>query len=303
MNAYSQKQGPVSDATIQPDPFRQRLMRVAREPLLHFLIAGGLLFAAYALLNPESTDKPQTVRISVAEVNWLKETWTRQWQRPPTAEELRGLVTDYLKEALLAREAVEMGLDENDTIIRRRLAQKMAFLVQDAARIFEPEEAELRRYYDASRSHYQTPALVSFTQLFFKSESEAKQGLAQLATRSPDELGDPSMLERDHDQADVQAVTSQFGDAFSREVFGLETGQWHGPVASTYGHHLVRINSRQAAQPLPYEAAREQVLENWQREQQTRSSQRFFAELLTKYDVVVDDSVKGLVGPLTEMAK
>ena len=303
MNAYSHRQEPVSDVTIQPGLFRQRLVRVAREPLLHFLIAGGLLFAAYGWLNQESADEPQTVRISVAEVNWLKETWTRQWQRPPTEEELRSLVTDYLKEALLAREAAEMGLDDNDTIIRRRLAQKMAFLVLDTARILEPEEAELRRYYDTNRSNYQAPARVSFTQLFFKNESDAKQGLAHLSTRSPDELGDPSMLERNHAEADVQAVRSQFGDAFSREVFDLETGQWLGPVVSTYGHHLVRISAREAVQPLPYEAARAQVLEDWQREQQTRTSQSFFAELLKKYDVVVDESVKSLVGPLTEMAK
>jgi len=274
-----------------------------KEPLLHFLLAGTLLFAAYGWLNRESADAPRTVRISVAEVNWLKETWARQWQRPPTEEELRGLVTDYLKEALLAREAAEMGLDENDTVIRRRLAQKMEFLVQDTARLAEPGDAELRRFYDANRAHYQAPARVSFTQLFFRNESDAKQGLAQLATRSPDELGDPSMLERDHAEADAQAVTSQFGDAFSREVFGLETGQWQGPVASGYGFHLVRISARQDTQPRPYEAARAQVLEDWQREEQTKAGKRFFAELLKKYDVVVDDSVKPLVGPLAGTAR
>ena len=278
-------------------------MRLAREPLLHFLIAGGLLFAAYGWLNRESADAPRTVRISVAEVNWLKETWARQWQRPPTEEELRGLVTDYLKEAMLAREAAEMGLDENDTVIRRRLAQKMEFLVQDTARLAEPGDAALRRFYDANRAHYQAPARVSFTQLFFRNQADAKQGLAQLATHSPDELGDPSMLERDHAEADAQAVTSQFGDAFSREVFGLATGQWHGPVASAYGFHLVRVSARQDAQPLPYEAVREQVLEDWQREEQTKAGQRYFAELLKKYDVVVDDSVKPLVGPLAGTAR
>lgn len=279
------------------------MKRWIREPLLHFLVAGALLFAAYGWLNHESSDAPRTVRISVAEVNWLKETWARQWQRPPTAEELRGLVTDYLKETLLAREAAEMGLDENDTIIRRRLAQKMEFLVQDTARLAEPGDAELRRFYEANRAHYQAPARVSFTQLFFRNESDAKQGLAELATRSPDDLGDPSMLERDHAEADAQAVTSQFGDAFSREVFGLASGPWHGPVASAYGFHLVRVSARQDAQPLPYEAARAQVLEDWQREEQSQASQRFYAELLKKYDVVVDDSVKPLVGPLAGTAR
>ena len=273
------------------------------EPLLHFLLAGGLLFAAYAWLNRGEDEEPREVRITAAEVNWLKETWARQWQHPPTEDELRGLVTDYLKETLLAREAAEMGLDENDTVIRRRLAQKMAFLVQDTARLAEPGNAELRRFYDANRTRYQAPARISFTQIFFRNEADAQKGLAQLATRSPDELGDSSMLERDHAEADAQAVTSQFGDAFNRQVFGLETGPWHGPVASPYGFHLVRVSARQATQPLAYEAVRAQVLEDWQREAQTRTSQRFFAELLKKYDVVVDDSVKPLVGPLAGAAQ
>ncbi len=279
------------------------MKRWLTEPLLHFLLAGTLLFAAYGWLNRESADAPRTVRISVAEVNWLKETWARQWQRPPTEEELRGLVTDYLKETLLAREATEMGLDENDTVIRRRLAQKMDFLVQDTARLAEPGDAELRRYFDANRARYQAPARVSFTQLFFRSEADAQKGLAQLATRGPDELGDPSMLERDHAEADAQAVTSQFGDAFNREVFGLDAGPWHGPVASSYGFHLVRVNSRQDARPRPFEEVREQVLQDWQRVEQTKAGQRFFAELLKKYDVVVDDSVKPLVGPLAGTAR
>jgi hypothetical protein len=278
-------------------------MRLSREPLLHFLIAGGLLFAAYGWLNRESADAPRTVRISVAEVNWLKETWTRQWQRPPTKDELRGLVTDYLKEALLAREAAEIGLDENDTVIRRRLAQKMEFLIQDTARLAEPGDEVLRRFYSANQARYQEPARVSFTQLFFRNESDAKQGLAQIATRSPDEIGDPSMLERDHAEADEQTVSSQFGDAFSRKVFGLETGQWHGPVASTYGFHLVRVSARQDAQTRPFGTARAQVLEDWQREQQAKAGERFFAGLLKKYDVAVDESVKPLIGPLSEMAR
>jgi parvulin-like peptidyl-prolyl isomerase len=111
------------------------------------------------------------------------------------------------------------------------------------------------------------------------------------------------MLERDHAGADAQAVTSQFGDAFSRQVFGLETGQWQGPVASGYGFHLVRISARQDAKPLPYEAVRAQVLEEWQRDEQTKAGERFYAELLKKYDVVVDDSVKPLVGPLAGAAR
>jgi hypothetical protein len=279
------------------------MRRWLKEPLLHFLLAGGLLFAAYGWLNRESADEPRTVRISLAEVNWLKETWARQWQRPPTEEELRGLVTGYLKESLLAREAAAMGLDENDTVIRRRLAQKMEFLVQDTAGLAEPGEDVMRRFYEAGQARYQAPARISFTQLFFKTEAAAQKGLAQLSTYSPDELGDSTMLERDHAGADEQAVASQFGDAFSREVFSLETGQWRGPVVSGYGFHLVRVSTRQDAQPRPFEAVRAQVLEDWQRDQQAKAGERFFTGLLKKYSVVVDESVKPLIGPLVETTR
>ena len=107
-----------------------------KEPLLHFLVAGGVLFGAYAWLNHGAPENSAgVVRITASEVAWLKETWARQWQRAPDDRELQGLVADYLREELLAREARAMGLDEGDTIVRRRLAQKMTFLLEDTARI------------------------------------------------------------------------------------------------------------------------------------------------------------------------
>lgn len=274
-----------------------------REPLLHFLVAGALLFAAYAWLQGEEIDEPRAVRVSAAEVNWLREIWTRQWQRPPSEDELRGLVTGHLKEVLLAREALALDLGDNDTVIRRRLAQKMEFLVQDTARLVAPGDDELRRYFGDNAARYRAPARSSFTQIFFRTEAAAQMGRARLATTGTDELGDSSLLEREHSEADEQAVASQFGDAFSRAVFGLEAGRWHGPIASAYGFHLVRVSAQQEAQPLPYEEARAQVIEDWQREQQAKAAERFLAGLLNKYDVVADKSVEPLIAPLLETVR
>jgi len=274
-----------------------------REPLLHFLLAGGLLFAAYGLLNRGTPETPRSVRITVAEINWLKETWTRQWQRPPTHEEMRGLVADYLKEVLLAREAKELGLDENDTVIRRRLAQKMEFIVQDTARLAEPADEELRRVHAASQLRYQEPARVSFRQIFFKTETSAQKALALLAKGASEDTGDSSMLERDHERADAQAVTSQFGEQFSNAVFTLEPGRWRGPVRSSYGFHLVRINVRQDAAPRSFEAARAQLREDWQREEQARTGEQLLAELKKKYSVVVDQEIKPLLEPQAKAAR
>lgn len=271
-----------------------------KEPLLHFLIAGAFLFGAYAWLNRGGVDAPRVVRITTVEVNWLRETWTRQWQRPPSEQELRGLVADYLKEELLAREARELGLDENDTIVRRRLAQKMEFLVQDTARIAEPGEDALRQFYEGRRAQYQTPSHISFTQLYFRTEAKAQRALKGLATRDATDPADSSMLPREVTNADEQAVASQFGPAFAAEVFALAPARWMGPVASSYGFHLVWVNEQQPAQVRPFEQVRAQVLEEWHRLQQAKASELFFAGLLRKYELVLDDSLKPLIGSLSE---
>lgn len=274
-----------------------------KEPLLHFLVAGGLLFAAYAVLNRGEARTPEAIRITAAEINWLRETWTRQWQRPPTEDELRGLVSGHIKETLLAREAKGMGLDENDTIIRRRLAQKMEFLVQDTARITEPADDELHKFHRAHADRYRSPARASFQQIFFKTEAAAQKGLAQLAHRPPDELGDSSMLERIHADADMQMVSSQFGDRFGRQLFALEAGTWQGPIPSGYGYHIVRIDRFVTTGPQSFEAVRQQVLIDWQRDQQAQAETRFLAALQKKYSVVVDEEIRSLVGPLAELAR
>ena len=173
------------------------------------------------------------MRITSREVAWLADTWVRQQQRPPTREELRGLVTEYLKEELLAREARAMGLDQDDLIVRRRLAQKLEFLVQDTSRLAEPTNEDLRRIYKANPDHFQSPARVSFTQIYFSRErrhdaaADAKAALAELshspAAARPSDMGDPLMLDAEMLNADEQTVSGQFGKDFARDSFRPST--------------------------------------------------------------------------------
>ena len=278
------------------------MKRWLREPLVHFLIAGALLFGAYGWLNRGTVEEPRVVRITAADVNWLTVTWSRLHRHPPTEEKLRGLVNDYLKEELLAREARTIGLDQDDTIVRRRLAQKMEFLVEDTIRVAEPGDDVLRRFYEQHRTPYQIPVRLTFTQIYFKSEANARQGLRALAKhRNPDDLGDPNLLGRDYSQADEDNVSRIFGEHFATSLFALQTGKWQGPVASTYGYHVVRIDDRQDAQARPFEQVRVQVLTEWRRTQEEQASREFYARLLKKYDVVVDESVKRLVGKVGQL--
>lgn len=274
--------------------------RWLKEPLVHFVLLGGLLFAAYAGLNRGDSANPQVVRISAAEVAWLTQTWARQWQRPPDERELRGLVTDYVKETLLAREALALGLDENDTIVRRRLAQKMTFLVEDTARLAEPKDQVLRKYYAEHSERYQVPASISFSQRFFSTERAASEALKTLVHNLAAEVGERSLLPSELTMVDAQAVSNAFGPQFNEQVFALEAGKWQGPIASAYGFHLLRIDEKQPARLPSFEIVHERVLEDWYRRQQERVNEKYFARLLEKYDVIVEDEVKPIVGPLAE---
>jgi len=285
-------------------------VRWLKEPLVHFMAGGGLLFAAYAWLNPVLPDvRPaaRQVRVGAGEVRWLTETWVRRWQREPTVDELRVLVTNLLKEELLSREARELGLDEGDTIVRRRLAQKLEFLVQDTARLTEPTEEELRRFYDAAPELYRTEPRISFIQVYFSRErrrdpaQDARHALATLRrapTADTGDLGDRLLVEGELRDADRQTVASAFGPDFASAVFELQPGAWRGPIESGYGLHLVRVSSMNPGRPRPLTEMRAQVVERWREQKQREAEAMLFTRLMDKYEVVLDESVKSVVGPL-----
>lgn len=292
---------------------RALAVKIIKEPLLHFFLAGCVLFATYGWLNRDVDDAAgsasRTVRITANEVEWLKQTWARQWQRPPSKDELKGLVADYLKEELLAREARALKLDENDTVVRRRLAQKMEFMVQDTAQLTEPDEPALRRVYDAHRERFQSPARISFTHVYFnrdrrgaRAEADARASLQRLSRQGTvvnvADLGDRFLAQYEFNDADEQAVAGVLGQEFAHRVFALETGKWQGPIESGYGLHLVRVANRQSAQPREFATVRGEVLTLWREQREQEQRKLYFDALLRKYEVVVDESVKALIGPL-----
>ncbi len=290
------------------------MKRWLHEPLVHFLGLGALLFGVYAWLhrgesgNGDSGTGP--VHITAKEIAFLTETWERQQQREPTREELHALVAGYLKEELLGREARTMGLDQNDLIIRRRLAQKVQFIVDDTSRLNPPSEDDLRRFYEANIDTFKTRARVSFTHVYFNSETrrdaavDAKAGLVILARRpaATGGLGDPCPLDGEMRDEDMRAVAGQFGDAFANAVFALEAGAWHGPIASSFGMHLVRVTEAEPVRQLQFSEVEAQVREAWREEHQREANERYYTNLLKKYDVVVDENVKPLVGSLDGFA-
>ena len=277
-------------------------MRLYRDPLLHFIVAGALLFIGYALMN-RGTDPPSTdpVHIGEGEIRWLKETFANQWHREPTGEELHRLVLSLLEEELLAREAKTLGLDQNDTVVRRRLAQKLTFLVDDTSRISEPSDEDLRQFYDTNPERFRVEPRVSFTQIFFNparrqhAETDAKAALVLISTADGIDhaatMGDPTLLETEIHEVDAQTISNLFGTDFARSIFLLKPGSWAGPVKSGYGAHLVQITDLRPATLSPFEEVRPKVLEEWRRQRENQTKAQYLGKLREKYGVVVDDSV------------
>lgn len=297
-----------------------------KEPLLHFLVIGAALFGVYAWHNRNGDDAAvQQVRLADSDVRWLEETFVQERQRPPTEAELRGLVRDFIKETLFARQAQELGLDKDDIVVRRRLAQKMSFLLQDNAAAAAPGDDDLRRVYEAQRSQAQagqspgsqaddgtrtlfTRPRISFTQIFFSRDqradaaADARAALRELsqpdASATTAERGDHGSIKSEFRNADERAVANQFGAKFAARVFELAPGSWQGPIESSQGLHLVRVTAEVPAQLRPFEEVREELVELWRAQSQRENEERAFVALLKKYQVVPDESVKALAAPL-----
>ncbi len=268
---------------------------------------GALLFGAYALLTrgraqPEAASP---VVIGAGEVRWLTETWARQWRREPTPEELRGLVTDLVREELLARAARDMRLDQEDVIVRRRLAQKLEFVLRDGAENEDPPESELQRLYTEQPERFREEARRSLTQIVFSSSRpdarrDATHALRQLLEGAdPSAIrGDPQLLPDELQDADQRTVEASFGAEFARQVFLLEVGTWSGPLASPYGQHLVRVVAATGPRQRTLIEARGELVTLWRTERGREREARYLAELGEKYGVVLDDTVRRLVGPV-----
>ena len=278
-----------------------------REPLFQFLVAGSVLFAGYAYLHPGSMSQPdsQAVRIGQGEIRWLEETFTSQQGRVPTKQELSGLVETLVEEELLAREARAMGLDQGDTVVRRRLAQKLTFIMEDTAQIAEPTEADLRRYYEPNVDRFRSAPLVSFMQVFFNPgrgpqvESDAKAALTRISAAGDDAtiqgMGDSLLLEDTYRDLDQQALSNLFGADFATAVFALTPGSWSGPIESGYGLHLVKVTELKPGKSRPFDEIRDKVAEAWRNEQERSYKASYLAGLRGKYGVEIDQQISALV--------
>lgn len=279
--------------------------RALREPLLHFLLIGAALFLLYGALNRGGSEAPREIVISEARIEALAENFATVWMRPPTAVELKGLIDDYVAEEVYYREAVAMGLDQDDTVIRRRLRQKMEFISENIANSVEPTDAQLQEFLAQNAGKFARPAELSFRQVYLSAErrgdtvrDDAEKLLAELQAgrgpADPAEAGDATLLLAAMEAASPQAIANAFGEEFARQVDEAPVGQWSGPIESAFGVHLVRVDERVITEAPTLGEIRPIVLREWQAEHRGRQNESFLAALREKYEVRVE-------GPAAEL--
>ena len=276
-------------------------MKLLREPLLHFIVIGAaiyLLYGVFAEPAPEETDR--TIVVSAGEIEWMQTSWQKRWNRPPTDKEMDGLIQQYIRETVLYREALTMGLNQNDQVIRRRLAQKLEFLAKDLVVLTPPTDEQLQAYFDEHRDRYQEPARYTFTQVFVDPDKRGDVTLADAekikatliaqgdAIEDPGALGDGFMLQNHYPEKNPIEIRKNFGSGFTESLVELSPGQWHGPVLSGYGVHLVYLSNVSAPAAPVFVELRERVTQDWKAERGEELNQKFYANLREQYTVVIE---------------
>ena len=284
-----------------------KISRLIREPLLQFLLLGTGIYALFFLYGePPQEDQDRTIVITTDYVNSLSASFAKRWNRPPTNEELQGLVSEYIRESLLYREALAMGLDKDDHIIRRRLAQKLEFLTNDLVKLTPPEDAILQQYLEDNLEKFRGSDLLSFTQLFIDPDKRgdsvfqyAESLLVELQAQGKPtadtlELGDRFMLQNEFHKAPDREIQRQMGQEFTDSVMQLESGRWHGPVLSGYGMHLVYIAEHVVASDPVLADVRGKVLTEYTREQTEKFNTEYLTVLRGRYTIISEEPLEGV---------
>jgi len=279
-------------------------MRWLKEPLFHFLLIGAGLFMLYGWQTDDDALRPDQIVFTEAHVDRLINLWERKWQRLPTQQELRGLLEQQIREEVLYREALAMGLDKDDQVVRRRMSQKMEFISNDLASLAEPDDTQLQTYLDKRSEKFAIPGRISYSQVYLDTSQrgdrvfgDAAKLLEELSQSTVDVdismAGDSFMGGYSFvDETDF-GVSRLFGKAFARELFKLPVGEWTGPVESGYGLHLVRIDSRTDSRAPALEQVRDKVRFEWLAEQQRKTNDLLYSELRKRYEITIEGPVAG----------
>ncbi len=276
------------------------MKRLLQEPLLHFLLIGAALFAVYHYVQPAGAPAPSSkqIQLSLDDLAQQALLFEAQWKREPTAPELERLIDSRVQTEILYREALAMGLDKDDEIVKRRMAQKMQFIAEDAAPR-EPMTAELKSWYAKNSDQFVLPKRVSFRHLYFcpdrratRARDDAVKALAHLAGRPVDaklaeSFADPFMFQEYYRDRAPDDLSKEFGPQFAQAVANLPTGSWQGPIESGFGWHLVFVDTAIAGRVPDFEEVEPEVKTAWLGEQKALAWQKAYQDMRAKYTVLL----------------
>lgn len=279
---------------------RRGLRNVLHEPLVLFLVIGAGLFLLWSAKGGPAPTTDERIVVGAGTVQNLAENWTRTRLRPPTPAELRGLVEDHVREEVLYREALSLGLDRDDTIIRRRLRQKLEFVSDDLGAHAQPSEQQLQDYLVRNPEPFRLDPRFTWTHVFLNSKRDAttragsvRRLLTELngpgGAREAGERGDPFLLPFDFNASTSTEIAALFGDAFAKALAQLEPGRWHGTIQSAYGEHLVLVRQRVPGRVPPLDEVRDAVRREWAAKTRRDANEAFYQRLRSRYRVVIED--------------
>lgn len=280
------------------------MKRLLTEPLVHFLLLGAALFGVFTFVaEPEEEDisANREIVVTPGRIEMLAANFAKVWQRPPSDTELTGLIEDFIREEIFYREALALGMDRDDTIIRRRLRQKLEFITTDLADQIEPTEADLQATLEGDPETYRIDPVVSFEQVFIdpkKHGDDLEQVLSETrvqitAAKSPDELaalGDRLMIPPALESVSTFEIDRTFGRGFGDEIAALELGQWSEPLRSGYGLHFIRLLDKIDARLPTVDDIRDDLERDWRVQKQKETADAFYTALRDRYTITVEDA-------------
>lgn len=277
--------------------------RWLREPLVQFLLAGGVVFGAYSLLTPDLPQNSQQnrIEITVADLEQMNLVWRAKRHRPASPEELVAMVNSKIKEEILYREAIALGLEQDDTIIKRRLAQKMEFLSEDVSGISDPTLEEMKEWYDTHAERFALSGRISFHHLYFspdrRGDAARADALAAFETliaqgdldadQIDPAIADPFMYRDFYADRDPTQIAQDFGAMFTTALFPLDAGGWQGPIESGLGWHLVKITSKESGSVPPFEMVAGQVKAEMIAERRDITKAKAFEKMRERYEIIL----------------
>jgi hypothetical protein len=293
------------------------ITRWLREPLLQFLVVGVLLYALWTVVNPHLADRVPANRIVLTDddLKQLAATWMLAGRAPPSDQQMQSLIDDRVREEVLYREALTLGLDKDDTIVKRQLARKMEFLAEDVSKLEVPQTGELKAWFEKNKERFALPARVSFRHIYFSPDrrgasvrTDAERAQRELVGMPMDApavamAGDPFMFQQYYGDRPFDEIARQFGPQFAHSLVAVTPGAWAGPIASGYGWHVIFAESIAPERVPEFDDIEADVKSVWVEDHRNEVRARLYKAMLARYEVVLPARNRPGAPPASGVAK